>query len=382
MFIRNILLLVILAISPFQAYGMDNTLKRKADESLEQTITKEMRVESTDPQLIFFDVIKDSINRFDSVALNRFTSLDNAPQLSEEQKKQLHSTAKKLKKNIIQMQKMGSNIIAQTDDADVKTKFSFDTEYKKLQEICRNLSAFKTLPSLAFPQVIFTQAPFCEFTLDKRTQPDQCFIALIKNEQTAIRLCCFHITLESIAKALIKKMKQGVPVEIITNQKQGNKENDDQIIKTLIESGIAVLSPQKNSYEMMHHKFCLFDCNIGDKNLLWTGSYNPTPYTNRNSWDDVNILDHKTMIKQYSERFEEVKNRSSKFNISTPQTQQPQTNALPTPKQLTNNSNHNPQPQQHAPTGSLPQTQQPSAQLNPVQKTVPLLPSNVTSATK
>ena len=407
MLIRNILFLIILAISPYQAYGMN---KRPADELLEQDVTKKQNCNMLDGnfqlaeiQRIVFDDIKKSIYNCNPNDLATLIFSKHACQLNDEQKNSLHNIAKEFKNQIVHIEKFTftHNILPQIENKAVKAKFAFTIERKNLQKISRNLLALKTLQSLEFPQFIFTPIPLCDYNKsvkesDIRIKPDQCVTALIKNEQKGICLCCFHITLESTARALIKKKEEGISVEVITNQEQGSEGN--QAIQLLIDNGISVLSPQRK-FEQMHHKFCLFDCNIGDKSLLWTGSYNLTAHSNSHSWEDVNILDYVAMIKQYRARFEEIKSNSNPYVIpaiqpqqeptkaqiaqpqqqptKAPQQAQPQTNTLPAPKPLTqNNSNHTPQPQQQVPNGSIPQAQQPNPQLNPAQRTVPLLQNN------
>ncbi|HJZ24324.1 MAG TPA: phospholipase D-like domain-containing protein [Candidatus Babeliales bacterium] len=306
-------------------------MKRLAEKSPEDTIpAKRICLEIPENQLIID--IKKNIFSLDPIAVGKLLSTEEACQLSKEQKNELHKTAKGLKKNIFEVRKLGSVIAQQTDNVAIKEKFSYDAEYKNIQKTTRYLYALKFLPNFTFPQVMFTPAPLCNYQQDLRIKPDQALIALIKNEQTGIHVCCYHITIANIAKALIKKAKSGVSVEIITDQSQGRNDKDYCTVKTLIDSGISVLSPQK-VYEQMHHKFFIFDSNICDQSLLWTGSYNPTPHGNSHSWDDANIFDIIAMIKQYRARFGEIKNSSKKYIIPIPQPHQP--NKLPTICMLT-----------------------------------------------
>jgi hypothetical protein len=342
MFVRNIICLMILAISPYQAYSMDNPLKRKAEESLDLAIsTKGMRIESPESKLLFAAIQK-GIYNFDANNISQLICTEHAAQLTNEQKNALHQEAKIQKNGIKIIVDAGGGIASKTDDEAIKNKFSYDGYYENIQKISRNLSALKTLPSLIFPQAIFTPAPLCAYNThiqksDQRIKPDQCLIALIKNEQTAIRLCCYHITLENIAKALIKKAKENITVEIITHREQGRKEADNNAINTLVSNGIAVLSPQK-AYEQMHHKFCIFTNNIGTKSILWTGSYNLTSYSNSHSWDDANILDNPNMVKQYNDRFAEIKANSSPYSVPTAKSSQNNNSPAKPVKPITNNN--------------------------------------------
>ncbi len=53
----------------------------------------------------------------------------------------------------------------------------------------------------------------------------------------------------------------------------------------------------------MHHKFVLFEKNILDKSLLWTGSFNFTKSANSKNQENVLIVDDAYLIQLYSNHF-------------------------------------------------------------------------------
>lgn len=171
------------------------------------------------------------------------------------------------------------------------------------------LYAFTLLPNFAFPQIFFTPTPYQRLT-DKRPLLKDILIALIKNEQEAIYICSFHLTLNSVGQALVEQKNKGVLVNIITNQLDQNHPKLWMLPAGLQHQGISVLSPQNDKFEQMHHKFFIFKKNLLGKSLLVTGSYNPTSHSDTHSWDDIIIIDDPNMINAYLERFEEIKRRS------------------------------------------------------------------------
>ena len=317
--IGNSIIVVFSLLLPIQAYSMmgssipkqplvitNNSLKRTASKDIiSPSPEKKTRTEDTiDP---FLSEIKQNIHNFDSTSLNNLLITNSVKNLTKEDRQNLYSYAKQSKTNIKAINALSSKIKEQTDNQEIKTKFSYDTEYQELQKITRNLKTLTILPKLTFPQAFFTQAPY---TKDPRITLDQILARFIKNEQQQISACCYHITLDTISKALINKKNKGITIEVATNQNQGDQLNASKEISTLINNNIPVFWPHNDNYEQMHHKFFIFERNILNKKLLWLGSYNPTPNGNTRSWDDVTILDDADIIKLYQQRFKEVKSRS------------------------------------------------------------------------
>ncbi len=255
--------------------------------------------------------IKKSIYDINPSALGNLLITNEATQLSKEGKEEFHAEAKEHKKRIKDMCIIGYEITSKSDNEEIKAKFSYDSEYNNAQKISRHLYAFKTLPKLTFPQAFFTNAPRYRDAHQNQT-PDQALIALIKNEQEKISVCCFSFDLMPIANALVrKKKKDGIFVEVITDSRQGPKKNNLNVINLLRDNDINVLSPQNDNFEMNHHKFTLFKRNLLNKKLLCHGSFNYTDSALQRNWEDMTISDDADMIAQFEQQFENVKNCSS-----------------------------------------------------------------------
>ena len=135
-------------------------------------------------------------------------------------------------------------------------------------------------------------------------------IDLIAHEQKSIRVTIFMFTEKEIAQALIAAHQRGVLVEVITDG--GNAKDRYSKIPLLQKEGIAVYiyQPQDaNSMlsDIMHHKFVVFEKNNSDKSLVWTGSFNFTKSANARNQENVVVLDDVAIIKQFRDRFEQLK---------------------------------------------------------------------------
>lgn len=181
---------------------------------------------------------------------------------------------------------------------------------KVLNSNSQFLKLFNVLPDLHFPQAVFTDIPYTKKNI-QRPNLDEIIATLINTEQEKVSICCYHLLSDPIKKALIQQQKQGISIEIITDQKQGNKDCHYKTVKELINNKISVLAPQNDKYEQMHHKFFIFKRNISNKPIMATGSYNPTPHGNNSSWDDLTIEQDGRLIAQYLQRFNTAKKRST-----------------------------------------------------------------------
>jgi hypothetical protein len=336
---KSILLFILISLSTLQFYGMEpqnsnapqssqlsiinnkpSSLKRVSETDLPPT-TLEKKIKTDNATAISssekqqdlrpttFDQIKKTINNFDPIKLDTILTTDEITQLSKEQKEELYAHAKQQRQHIKNLNIIGYEIINKTDNEKIKEKFSFDSEYGDAQQISRRLYALKTLPKLTFPQAFFTNAQQYRTTTHNPT-PDQALLALIKNEQEKISICCFRFDLFDIAKKLIKKHKKGVEITLVTDQGQG--QSNLQAINLLVNNGIPVLAPQNDKWETNHHKFSIFKRNLLNKTVLCHGSFNYTNNAIQRNWEDMTISDDLHMIAQFEQQFQDVKQYSSK----------------------------------------------------------------------
>lgn len=137
-------------------------------------------------------------------------------------------------------------------------------------------------------------------------------IDLINKEQSSIKIAIYSFTDKDIAQALIAAHQKGIAVEIVCDcsclQARFSKINllAQQGIKTHI-----YFPAQDNAFtnDLMHHKFVLFEKNILDKSLLWTGSFNFTKSANSKNQENVIIVDDAYLIQLYQNHFNRLVNQ-------------------------------------------------------------------------
>lgn len=155
------------------------------------------------------------------------------------------------------------------------------------------------------------------FSPDDNVQ--EILMQLIDQEKKSIKIAIFSFTDGKIAHALIDARRRGVSVELIVDV-SGLRDKFSKI-DLLKANGIkvTVYDPKNNSIynNIMHHKFVIFENNIGGKSLLWTGSYNFTKSATINNQENVLVLDEIHLIQKYSRQFELIRDRTHKKILVT-----------------------------------------------------------------
>ena len=136
-------------------------------------------------------------------------------------------------------------------------------------------------------------------------------IQLINAEQVSIKAAVYAFTSGEIAQALINAHRRGVQVEVVTDvsctRDKFNK------IADLKKNGIKIhiYNPPNTSIlnNIMHNKFVLFGKNVGNKSLLWTGSFNFTKSAKVNNQENILVIDEMHLIERYSKQFSILKQR-------------------------------------------------------------------------
>lgn len=139
---------------------------------------------------------------------------------------------------------------------------------------------------------------------------------LIDAEKKSILVSIYTITDTSVVNAFINASKRGVVVEFVVDQGYGS-DRYSQVHK-LANAQIDVWSYQSAADErqasLMHNKFCIFGDSIGDRPLVWTGSYNFTKRGNERNQENIVIIDDSGIIDRYREQFEVLKKRSLRIS--------------------------------------------------------------------
>lgn len=147
---------------------------------------------------------------------------------------------------------------------------------------------------------------------------NQYLVKFIADEQVGIQSAMFRLTHGDIGRALVKqKTQKEITIDVVVDKDFST--DFTQMIELMIKNDIDVsINTQRHrssaSYEHVHHKFFIFQSNIKNKKLLWTGSFNCTGQAEKNNWENVVVIDDEDVIDQYEQEFGLLK----KHSISIP----------------------------------------------------------------
>jgi phosphatidylserine/phosphatidylglycerophosphate/cardiolipin synthase-like enzyme len=308
MSIKKMFILIMVALVPSISFGMDvessPTSKRaKVVSELEGLEEADL---SFDEDFYFWRRdLEAYIGNFDVAGVRSQLTSDEVQKLSDQQRESLVIAAVQRSNAISKQWRSAQQVMEGITNETVLDTFTPLGEYSRQAKQIQNLLfALKLMKKFKFPQAHFTPRPY--MINASRPSLDSILETLIMNEQRGISVCCFHLTLYNIAQHLVDQKRAGVHIEVVTDQKQG-KTAPLQGLNLVVDNGIELMAPKNDLYEMNHHKFFIFISNVLNKPLICTGSYNPTGYSNVNSWDDMNIIDDPEFIQSYRDRFAEIK---------------------------------------------------------------------------
>lgn len=309
MFLKKLFILSALALAPSMVFAMEgpsDPKRARASNSFEQEEEDNLAVWAMELNAYMFNL--------DVAGVRAQLAQLEASYLISQEKEPLLDKASNRELLLSTMARAGLKLTEDATNAQIIQKFSFEADLEQATQIKNLLKAFQLLKGFRFPQALFTQQPY---NGNPAQSLDMVLEALIENEQEQVQVCCYHLTLHNIAEALVNQMNKGVAIEVVTNQKQGDIRPDKptkavlHTLKHLVKNGIAVVAPKNNGYEDNHHKFFIFTSNVTNKALIWNGSYNPTGHANKNSWDDVTIIDDAGVVQSFCDRFDQIKAASS-----------------------------------------------------------------------
>ena len=120
-------------------------------------------------------------------------------------------------------------------------------------------------------------------------------LQIIGRSRTALDVCVFTITDNTLADALFAAHRRGLALRIITDDDKAWDRGSD--IAALVDSGIAVRTDRSTAH--MHHKFV-----ISDRRLVATGSYNWTRSAARENQENLIVSDASDLVSRFLDHFE------------------------------------------------------------------------------
>lgn len=147
---------------------------------------------------------------------------------------------------------------------------------------------------------------------------------LIEKEQKHISIAMFAFTDKDFAHALAEAQRRGVLVEIVVDPSNmyGRYNKLDDLQNGSVQ--IFVYNPNRFNKKIpgaMHNKFVLFEKNIQNKSLIWTGSFNFTRAAHQRNQENVVVLDDSMVVQKFAEQFKELKKYADTYNAPAQATQ-------------------------------------------------------------
>ena len=127
---------------------------------------------------------------------------------------------------------------------------------------------------------------------------------LIDSSTKSIHAAIYNIDLQGVADALIEASNRGVEVQIVADDDQAQNTQSGEVrgaslISYLRDSGIPVVEDEDPDF--MHNKFFVID-----REVVWTGSTNPTENGVYRNDNDVVVVRSRGIAENYIDEFNEM----------------------------------------------------------------------------
>ncbi len=167
------------------------------------------------------------------------------------------------------------------------------------------------------PVITFTKSYFSPGLKDV-------LIQFISNETNQIRGAYFRFTLYKAAQAIETAIKKRNVTTSMVVDESNIKEDFCTPLKLIIKAGGKVYQKTnhrnpsiKGNFEIMHHKFMIFDKNIQGKKLLLTGSFNATGQADLKNCENIIVIDDTAAIAQFEAEYNTVLKFSTQLTATT-----------------------------------------------------------------
>lgn len=147
---------------------------------------------------------------------------------------------------------------------------------------------------------------------------------LIEQEKKQISIAMFAFTDKDFAQALAQAHTRGVHVEVIVDPNNVYGKYSKLVPLNDGNVQIFVYNPSRFNKKIpgaMHNKFVVFEKNINNKSLVWTGSFNFTRAAHQRNQENVVVLDDTTVVQRFVEQFNELKKYTDTFRAPVPAAQ-------------------------------------------------------------
>ena len=178
--------------------------------------------------------------------------------------------------------------------------------YKKLSLIFIVLSNFCS--DLVY--LSNNSSEICEAFFSEVDDVAQHLSNLINSEKKSICVAIFYLSNKEIFNALLSAAERGVKIIVVLDKRcvtPSTFKNFQKLFNAGV--GLRVFKPvpnTKNIEALMHNKYCIFECCLQNKALLWTGSFNFTYTAQKYNKENALLLESPKLIEKYKLDFERL----------------------------------------------------------------------------
>lgn len=125
-------------------------------------------------------------------------------------------------------------------------------------------------------------------------------VDIIGKEQKSIKIASYFLTDPAVVNALKKAHEKNVTITAIVDYSLLTSNQHHKVLAELAQhSDLYIFRHMDRG--LMHNKFIIFEKNINDAPLVWTGSYNLTRSAQNYNFENVVVSNDAALIKQYQE---------------------------------------------------------------------------------
>lgn len=144
------------------------------------------------------------------------------------------------------------------------------------------------------------------FTQQEKETIEKVLVGLIQSEEQKITGALFRLSNKKITQALLEAHERGVSIEIIFDAGAMGPQ-----IFELTEAGVPLfVYDNKRFPALMHHKFLLFHCALGQRSILSTGSLNLTEAGFAANAENVTIRNKNEWVTKFYAEFIRLRDKS------------------------------------------------------------------------
>ncbi|MCF7899997.1 hypothetical protein K9K77_00670 [Candidatus Babeliales bacterium] len=144
------------------------------------------------------------------------------------------------------------------------------------------------------------------FTQQEKETIEKTLVGLIQSEEQRISGALFRLSNKKITQALLEAHERGVSIEIVFDAGAIGPQ-----IFELTEAGVPLfVYDNKRFPALMHHKFLLFHCVLGQRSILSTGSLNLTEAGFAANAENVTMRNNNEWVTKFYAEFIRLRDKS------------------------------------------------------------------------